>query len=76
MTAKSRPLTTAEMQATAGWKQQQDHRYNMDAIKSRDACKNSDAGNSMEGGQQQREIIGTLQRQQQKGDPQQQGCQK
>jgi hypothetical protein len=48
----------------------------MDAIKSRDACKNSEADNSMEGGQQQQEIIGTLQRQQQKADLQQQGCQK
>jgi len=56
MTAISWPLTTAgtqataEMKATAGIKQQQDRQHSMDAIKSRNPCKNNAAGNSMEGG--------------------------
>jgi hypothetical protein len=43
----------------------------MDAIKSRDPCKNSEAGNSMEEATAA-ETIGTSQHQQQKGDLQQQ----
>jgi hypothetical protein len=43
----------------------------MIAIKSRDPNKNSEAGNSMKGATSA-ETIGTSQRQQQKGDPQQQ----
>ncbi len=43
----------------------------MDAIKSRDPCKNSEASNSMEEATAA-ETIGTSQHQQQKGDPQQQ----
>jgi hypothetical protein len=54
MTALSCPLTTAEKQATAGMKvKKQDPQHSMDATRSRDACRNSEAGYSMEGDQQQ-----------------------
>ncbi len=55
MTAISWQLTIAGTQAAVGLysKQQQDHQHRMDTIKSRDACKNSEASNSMKGGQWQ-----------------------
>jgi hypothetical protein len=57
-------------------KQQQDCQHSMNSTKSRDACKNSVSQLQRGGRPTAAEIIGTSQRQQQKGDPEQQGCQK
>ncbi len=47
---KGRNIMTAqqERKQQQEWKQQQDHQYSMDGIKSRDPCKNSEAGNSLD----------------------------